>query len=169
MFLPACAQCCPCSGSPRSSQWPSCTWLAASVSLTYRSGRPSIRHGAGGSSLSRMSQLSCLKVLIMPSCLPYNICFISSQIFLSKIKKKTLSFRHLPPDLGLVLSGQQTDSSANAGEGAGSGPYTPCSSSSTGTTSGHQPSSSTTKEDFPTGWQPYAPAQTFTCECVCVS
>lgn len=61
-FPAACAPCCPCSGSQRSLPWPSCTWPDASVSLTSRSGRPSSRRAAGGSSLSRMSRWSCWKV-----------------------------------------------------------------------------------------------------------
>lgn len=64
-FLAACAPCCPCSGSQRSLPWPSCTWPAASVSLTSKSGLPSSHHAAGGNSLSRMSQSNYSKVPIM--------------------------------------------------------------------------------------------------------
>lgn len=66
-FPAACAPCCRCSGSLRSSPWPSCTSPGASVSSTSRSGRRSSRHGAGGSSLSRTSPWSCWKVFTCSS------------------------------------------------------------------------------------------------------
>lgn len=81
-------------------------------------------------------------------------------------KNMSLSSRHLPPDPGPVLPGEQAHPSADAREGAGCCSSSPRSSSPTGTTTSHQPSSSTTKEDFPSGGQPCTPAQTLACECM---
>lgn len=161
MSLAACAPCCPCSGNQRLSRWPSCIWPAASVSLTSRSGPPSSRHAAGGSSLSRTSQLSCSKVLLMK---PY-LFLLFLQYFISFQQKICLCFsRHLPPDSGPVLSRKQAHPSADPGEGAVFQSSAPSSSSPTGTTTSLQPSSPTTQEDFPSGWQPCTAAQTLTCE-----
>ena len=86
--LAACAPCCPCSGNQRLSRWLSCTWPAASVSLTSRSGPPSSRHAAGGSSLSRTFQLSCSKVLLMKP----ELFLLFHQYFISFQQKLCLCF-----------------------------------------------------------------------------
>lgn len=63
VLFAACAPCCLCSGSRRSSRSLSCTWLAACANSTSRNGPTSSLHAAGGSSLSRTFQWSYLKVL----------------------------------------------------------------------------------------------------------
>lgn len=79
-------------------------------------------------------------------------------------KNLSLFSRHLPPDSGPVLSRKQAHPSADPGEGAVFQSSAPSSSSPTGTTTSLQPSSPTTQEDFPSGWQPCTAAQTLTCE-----
>lgn len=85
------------------------------------------------------------------------------------------SFRHLPPDPGLVFSGKQAHLSADAGERAGPCSPCPCSSSPPGTATSRQPSSPAAKEDVSSGREPCTATQTLSCEftffpfptCVC--
>lgn len=76
-----------------------------------------------------------------------------------------LSCRHLPPDPGLVLSGEQAHPSADAGEGAGPRTSSSRSSSPPGAATARHPAAPATKEDVSSGREPGTPAQTLPCEC----
>lgn len=89
------------------------------------------------------------------------ITFVSSD---SSRSKCVLSSRHLPPDPGPVLPGEQAHPSADTGKGADAGCSHLCSSNTTGTAPSRQPTSPTAKKDISTRWQPCAAAQTLTCK-----
>lgn len=165
VFLAACAPCCPCSGSQRSLPWPSCTWPAASASLTSKSGLPSSPRAAGGNSSSRTSPWSSWKVPIAGETLARQR--FAPPAFL-RHQEPLLRCRHLPPDPGSVFPGEQAYSPAAAGEGARPGASSPGASSPAGTASSRQPSSTTaTQEDLSSGGQPCTPAQTLAREYMC--
>lgn len=90
VLFAACAPCCLCSGSQRSSRSLSCTWLAACANSTSRNGPTSSLHAAGGSSLSRTFQWSYLKVLSIKT---FHLKPLPLYFFLSSPKKHVFAFQ----------------------------------------------------------------------------